>query len=410
MTTLNRYNKLVTSQADSIIQDLFEDVDELMTYQDHRTSEVLDGDQIINSLFLEMDRLLESDESVITESLDEEPEGVKTSQWATPQPWNIDHASNIETLDYQPPGEITPDQPHSVVSSTPPVSEAEEVVSPKKSVFSSLRLPSLNKLILYSSGFLLVLAAILFYRQYGISQVGEVLPVDQLEEVADSIPPNNSQPSPEANQQESETEFAEYMEQVSTRIYKERQQAREEQKQSEIEKLKEGIQQLKQGQEQLRQHQLAQERKLAQTRSTPVPQPSNSRPSPSPQPSSQSQPLPPPPQPSQSEPSSNQESDNIPSLPSPPSNSESEQVFGPTEPPQSETSSQTGYELVGVLELDDKGSAALMKGPKTTQRVMLGENLPGSGWKLLKVENQTAIFEQNGNQKSLAVGEQLLTD
>ncbi|MFB6275757.1 MAG: hypothetical protein ABEI32_06365 [Halothece sp.] len=62
------------------------------------------------------------------------------------------------------------------------------------------------------------------------------------------------------------------------------------------------------------------------------------------------------------------------------------------------------YTLVGLLELGDH-SAALLKMKETTQRVMLGETIPGSNWKLVSIANQKATFEKNSQKKSMSVGQ-----
>ncbi|PSO49604.1 MAG: hypothetical protein BRC33_06165 [Cyanobacteria bacterium SW_9_44_58] len=63
--------------------------------------------------------------------------------------------------------------------------------------------------------------------------------------------------------------------------------------------------------------------------------------------------------------------------------------------------------MVGLLELEEH-SAALLKTEGTTQRVMLGETIPGSNWKLISIANQKATFEQNSQQKSMSVGQTTL--
>lgn len=63
-----------------------------------------------------------------------------------------------------------------------------------------------------------------------------------------------------------------------------------------------------------------------------------------------------------------------------------------------------GYTLVGLLELGEH-SAALLEMNDTTQRVMLGETIPGSNWKLVSIANQKATFEKNSQQKSMSVGQ-----
>ncbi len=78
----------------------------------------------------------------------------------------------------------------------------------------------------------------------------------------------------------------------------------------------------------------------------------------------------------------------------------------PTEAPSvasSGNSAASGRTLVGILELGEN-SAALFEINGDTQRVSVGENIGGSGWTLVKVENQQAIVRRNGVVQSLYVG------
>jgi len=64
------------------------------------------------------------------------------------------------------------------------------------------------------------------------------------------------------------------------------------------------------------------------------------------------------------------------------------------------------HTLIGLLELGEH-SAALLKVEGRTQRVMLGENIPGSNWELVTVANQQAIFANKNQQKTMYVGGKL---
>ncbi len=61
--------------------------------------------------------------------------------------------------------------------------------------------------------------------------------------------------------------------------------------------------------------------------------------------------------------------------------------------------------LVGILELGDR-SAALFEVNGTPQRIYLGENIGGSGWTLVSVQNQEAIMRRNGEVRSIYIGQQ----
>jgi len=65
------------------------------------------------------------------------------------------------------------------------------------------------------------------------------------------------------------------------------------------------------------------------------------------------------------------------------------------------TASQT---LVGVLELGDR-SAALVGADGTTRQVQVGETLGPGGWSLVKVANQQAIIQRQGELRSIYVGQ-----
>ena len=66
-------------------------------------------------------------------------------------------------------------------------------------------------------------------------------------------------------------------------------------------------------------------------------------------------------------------------------------------------SNASGRTLIGILELGEN-SAALFEINGNTQRVSVGETIGGSGWTLVKVENQQAIVRRNGVVQSLYVG------
>jgi hypothetical protein len=75
----------------------------------------------------------------------------------------------------------------------------------------------------------------------------------------------------------------------------------------------------------------------------------------------------------------------------------------PAEAPAVASSSASGRTLIGILELGEN-SAALFEINGDTQRVSVGETIGGSGWTLVKVENQQAIVRRNGVVQSLYVG------
>ena len=62
------------------------------------------------------------------------------------------------------------------------------------------------------------------------------------------------------------------------------------------------------------------------------------------------------------------------------------------------------HTLVGILDLGDK-SAALFKIEGTTQRIWLGEEINNSGWILESITSQTAKIGNQGQVRSLSVGE-----
>ncbi len=84
-----------------------------------------------------------------------------------------------------------------------------------------------------------------------------------------------------------------------------------------------------------------------------------------------------------------------------------ERTTTPAEAPSvasnSPSSAASGRTLIGILELGEN-SAALFEINGDTQRVSVGETIGGSGWTLVKVENQQAIVRRNGVVQSLYVG------
>ncbi len=62
------------------------------------------------------------------------------------------------------------------------------------------------------------------------------------------------------------------------------------------------------------------------------------------------------------------------------------------------------YTLVGVLDLGER-SAALFKFNGVTQRIMLGEDIGSSGWKLVSIANEKATIRRNGEVRSIYAGE-----
>ena len=88
------------------------------------------------------------------------------------------------------------------------------------------------------------------------------------------------------------------------------------------------------------------------------------------------------------------------------SSAPAEERSTPAEAPSvasSGNSAASGRTLVGILELGEN-SAALFEINGDTQRVSVGETIGGSGWTLVKVENQQAIVRRNGVVQSLYVG------
>ncbi|MBE9170468.1 hypothetical protein IQ238_24095 [Pleurocapsales cyanobacterium LEGE 06147] len=69
------------------------------------------------------------------------------------------------------------------------------------------------------------------------------------------------------------------------------------------------------------------------------------------------------------------------------------------------SSSVADYTLVGLLELGEK-SAALFTVNGTTQRIWLGEKIDNTGWTLEAIANQKAQIRNQGQVRSLSIGEQ----
>ncbi len=63
------------------------------------------------------------------------------------------------------------------------------------------------------------------------------------------------------------------------------------------------------------------------------------------------------------------------------------------------------YTLIGILELGEDSSAALIKIGGQTRRVWLGEEINPDGWILESVGNQRAIISYQGQVRTIAVGE-----
>ncbi len=80
-----------------------------------------------------------------------------------------------------------------------------------------------------------------------------------------------------------------------------------------------------------------------------------------------------------------------------------ERNTAPAEAPTVASSAASGRTLTGILELGEN-SAALFEINGDTQRVSVGENIGGSGWTLVKIENQQAVIRRNGVVQSLYVG------
>ena len=81
----------------------------------------------------------------------------------------------------------------------------------------------------------------------------------------------------------------------------------------------------------------------------------------------------------------------------------------PTTEESTSTSPQSDQTLVGLLELGDH-SAALVKVKGVTQRIMIGESVPESEWKLAEVSHNKAVFENGNQERAMSVGESLINN
>ena len=63
------------------------------------------------------------------------------------------------------------------------------------------------------------------------------------------------------------------------------------------------------------------------------------------------------------------------------------------------------HTLMGILELGENQSAALVKVKGKTTRVWLGQEIGNSGWILDSIENQNAKISSKGQVRSISVGE-----
>lgn len=63
------------------------------------------------------------------------------------------------------------------------------------------------------------------------------------------------------------------------------------------------------------------------------------------------------------------------------------------------------HTLIGILELGEDQSAALVKVQGKTRRVWLGKEIGNSGWILDSIENQNAKISSHGQVRSISVGE-----
>lgn len=63
------------------------------------------------------------------------------------------------------------------------------------------------------------------------------------------------------------------------------------------------------------------------------------------------------------------------------------------------------HTLIGILELGENQSAALVKVQGKTRRVWLGQEIGNSGWILDSIENQNAKISSHGQVRSISVGE-----
>jgi type II secretory pathway component PulC len=62
--------------------------------------------------------------------------------------------------------------------------------------------------------------------------------------------------------------------------------------------------------------------------------------------------------------------------------------------------------LTGVIEMGDR-SAVLFELNGVTQRVYVGESIGSTGWNLVEVAKDAAIFRRNGEVRNVGIGQKL---
>jgi hypothetical protein len=77
----------------------------------------------------------------------------------------------------------------------------------------------------------------------------------------------------------------------------------------------------------------------------------------------------------------------------------------PAAPPPLPAAPATIQTLVGVLDLGEQGSAALIEVNGSAQRVTVGEKIGNSGWTLVEIRGQEATVRRNGEVRTLFVGQ-----
>ena len=115
----------------------------------------------------------------------------------------------------------------------------------------------------------------------------------------------------------------------------------------------------------------------------------------------------------QPQPTSSAETLKIPAPPPPPtpnplSSETSSQVLDKQVPDKIATATTKPaikHTLIGILELGENKSAALIKAQGQTRRIWVGEEISNGGWLLESVANQTAKISYQGQVRSVAVGE-----
>lgn len=75
----------------------------------------------------------------------------------------------------------------------------------------------------------------------------------------------------------------------------------------------------------------------------------------------------------------------------------------PSSPTVAAANTET-HVLIGIMELGSR-SAALFEINGTPQRIQVGEAIGSSGWTLVSIRNQEAVVRQNGNVRSIYVGQ-----